>query len=111
MTTNAGDTDSFLKELKHHFDALDIKSQDELSSIRLIWRNRFKYLSSLEWQSKDELSDALQKIEKSYRYLEDIDFEQIKELISLHENFLFSTTEKSTINFGSNRRNYQTQQF
>ena len=94
VNINIGGSDLSLDELKSHLDALGITKPVELDSLRIMWRKKFKYLSSLEWKNNDDLNKALQEIETSYDYLRKISFSNIDGLSKTHYKFLFEQSKR-----------------
>ena len=91
MDTNLDGLNLSLKELKNHLDALGITKPEELNSLRKIWRQKFKYLSNIEWSSSTKLNESLQNLESAYSCLESIDLDDLKELLILHSEYLFGS--------------------
>ena len=89
MDTNLDGLNLSLKELKNHLDALGITKPEELNSLRKIWRQKFKYLSNIEWSSSTKLNESLQNLESSYSCLESINLDDLKGLLILHSEYLF----------------------
>ena len=83
----------YLRWLKSHLDRSTSPSRLN-RSLRIMWRKKFKHLSSLEWKNNDDLNKALQEIETSYDYLRKISFSNIDGLSKTHYKFLFEQSKR-----------------
>ena len=79
-----------IANLRHCFDTLGIKTQEDLLEVKEFWRARYKEISQSPHLSRNELNELLIQLESAYKYLKDFDRNELIEIANQSEDLLQS---------------------
>ena len=86
---DAEDVD-LIANLRHCFDTLGIKTQEDLLEIKELWRARYKEISQSPRLSRNTLNELLIQLESAYNYLKEFDRNELIEIANKSEELLES---------------------
>ena len=89
MNMDAEDAD-LIANLRHCFDTLGIKTQEDLLEVKEFWRARYNEISQSPHLSRNELNELLIQLESAYKYLKDFDRNELIEIANQSEDLLQS---------------------